>query len=388
MKSNNNASTPSTRNNITLIIIILLFTIILPSPIVIYGFQIIFLGLFSSVLFISYGYISVRNLFLTLLVITIILLWSFIQTNYLLYQELLWPQTIRVCFWIFCTFLLYKKINSFNEATFIKSLKLTILILSFSIITQFVLYYFFNYKLDYSVLLGGLESRTSYSSSIYRASGLTAEPSIISGIIVALMTLYFFFIKKFDTIFFVGSISCCFTLSTLGIFLVTIFLFIAFFKRQNILLLLLLTIPFVLFVLPEFLERYLIFKSGNDSSNNIKLIIVENLINNEHLLYLGYGFTGKSISAPTFYEALYDLTFFGSLIVLFGLPLGLLLSFTMVAIILNLSFNIKEKILIFLCLIKISSPTFIFFNLFILLVFIISHKRKNLTYEKNHIYNN
>ncbi|WP_272660884.1 hypothetical protein [Providencia sp. PROV150] len=376
MKSNNNSNIHSTRNNITLITIILLFTIILPSPVIVYGFQIIFLGLFSSVLFISHGYISVRNLFLTLLVIAIILLWSFIQTNYLLYQELLWPQTIRVCFWIFCTFLLYKKINSFNEITLIKSLKLAILILSFSVIIQFILYYFFHYKLDYSVLLGGIESRTSYSNSVYRASGLTAEPSIISGVIVALMTLYFFFIKKFDTVFFIGSISCCLTLSTLGIFLATVFLFIAFLKRQNTLLILLLIIPFVLFVLPELLDRYLIFKSGDDSSNNIKLTIIQNLINNEHLLYLGYGFTGKSISAPTFYEALYDLTFFGSLIILFGLPLGLLLSFTIIAIILNLNFNIKEKTLIFLCLIKISSPTFIFFNLFILLIFIISHKRK------------
>ncbi|EFB70735.1 hypothetical protein PROVRUST_08216 [Providencia rustigianii DSM 4541] len=354
--------------------IILFFSIILPSPIITYGTQLVFLGFISTFIYLSNNSVKIRSLIVTLSLISFILVWTSIQSFFLLHQELIWLQTMRVCFWIICSYFIFEKISRFNNDTYIKSIRIVILILSLSVIIQFSSYYLLSFNIDYSEMLGGINSRTSYSNGAFRPSGLTAEPSIISGIIVSLLTIYYLIKPKLDVYYFIGAISCFLTLSTLGIILISLYLTIILFKKNNLPIFILFLCPLLLISIPEILERYDIFQSGLDSSNNIKFEIIKNLLSSEHLLYFGYGLTGKSISAPLFYEALYDLTIFGSFFVIFGVPIGILLVITFLIFLAHINFNFKEKSLILLCFMKISSPTFIFFNLFIILIIIISQK--------------
>ncbi|MEY0515709.1 hypothetical protein AB7315_20195 [Providencia manganoxydans] len=360
--------------------ILLFFSIILPSPIVIYGTQLVFLGFISIFIFLVHNSASLKGLTITLLLVSFIFVWTAIQSKFLLHQELIWLQTIRVCFWILCVYFIYTKISKFSTNVYIKSMKIVIFILSLSVIIQFLSHYLFNINIDYSRMLGGVDSRTSYSNGTFRPSGLTAEPSIISGIIVSLLTVYYLIKPKLDFYYFLGATSCFLTLSTLGIILISSFLIIVLFKRNNLLVFMLFLFPLLLISIPEISARYDAFQSGLDSSNNIKFEIIKNLLSSEHLLYLGYGLTGKSISAPSFYEALYDLTIFGSFFIIFGIPIGILLTVGFLAFLIYLNFSLKEKTLILLCFIKISSPTFIFFNLFIILIVIIS-KKTHLRHE-------
>lgn len=103
-------------------------------------------------------------------------------------------------------------------------------------------------------------------------------------------------------------------------------------------------------------------------------MVIDNLFNNESLFLLGYGLVGYSDKAPLYYQALYDLTLFGNLCVIFGVPVGLILSMTIFLLVFNMRICLEKKILIILSFLKITIPNYIFFYFFLVLLYVITNK--------------
>lgn len=354
------------------------FSISLSSPVSVYGIQIFLLFIVSTImLLISRVSWNINSLLMYILIIFFIVLVSAIQSIYLEYQEILWLQVLRVIFWISMCFIAYPYLKNIDANIIETSLKIIIVFLSLAVYIQFIGYYAFNTVIDFSVLTGGNASRILFST--FRPSGLTAEPAIHSGIMIGLLVLLFIKNKSSSLFTIIGIVSIFLTMSIYGILSAMFFLSIYFFRRKSINLLILL-LPFLVVALslstPILFERYELYNSGQDESNMTKFDSFNNMLNKSHLLYLGYGMTGKSDSAPKFYEGLYDVTAFGSPIIIFGIPLGFLLVSLFILFIVKLKFTLQEKLLIVLAFAKLSAPTFPFFNVFILMLVLFSQKRR------------
>ncbi len=354
------------------------FSISLSSPVSVYGIQIFLLFIVTTImLLISRVSWNINSLLMYILIIFFIVLVSAIQSIYLEYQEILWLQVLRVIFWISMCFIAYPYLKNIDANIIETSLKIIIVFLSLAVYIQFIGYYAFNTVIDFSVLTGGNASRILFST--FRPSGLTAEPAIHSGIMIGLLVLLFIKNKSSSLFTIVGIVSIFLTMSIYGILSAMFFLSIYFFRRKSINLLIIL-LPFLVVALslstPILFERYELYNSGQDESNMTKFDSFNNMLNKSHLLYLGYGMTGKSDSAPKFYEGLYDVTAFGSPIIIFGIPFGFLLVSLFVLFIVKLNFTLQEKLLIVLAFAKLSAPTFPFFNVFILMLVLFSQKRR------------
>lgn len=363
------------KSSFLLFLFILCFCIILPAPIITYGTQLILLALIVILMIINSNKINIKSFIYIFIISFFILTLTYIQSIYLKHQQILWLQSIRVCFWISCCIIAYSELMKYHPTVIKKCIEKLVFIISIFIIFQYISYYIFNIVIDYSTLLGGSKSRILYNN-IFRPSGLTAEPSITSGILISLLSIYYIFNKKFNIIYLVGIISCLLSSSTIGIILASVFFIIAFTSKKNLFLILLITPLISIVLIPEIIIRYEKLINGFDSSNNIKIDVITNFINTEEIFYLGYGFIGKSESAPRFYEALYDLTIFGNSFIIFGFPIGIIVFLLLCLFIGTLNFSLKEKSLILLSMMKISSPTFPFFNIFVLLLIIVSKMRK------------
>lgn len=249
---------------------------------------------------------------------------------------------------------------------------------------QFLAFYLFHIEIDYSILSGGEPSRM-WNVLGLRPSGLTGEPSIYSGIMISMLALMFFLNKKKITVIYFGLGSVFLTLSTLGVLLGVLFFMLISLRKISFKKIVLVSFIGIItsgMLSSALLARYERFESGADVSNNVKFDIVDTMLSHSEIGLLGYGLVGKSESAPDYYTALYDLTLFGNLIVIFGIPLGIILSIGGVVCILKCKLQFYEKCLFILTLLKITIPNFIFFYIFIC---IISHILKNRTlyYEHN-----
>ncbi|EFH7645872.1 hypothetical protein B6Q94_24970 [Escherichia coli] len=137
----------------------------------------------------------------------------------------------------------------------------------------------------------------------------------------------------------------------------------------------------VVLIMPLLISRYERFINGDDVSNNVKFSVVENLLNNTSLFTLGYGVVGYSDGAPDYYQALYDLTLFGNLFVIFGIPLGIFISVYIFLMLLKIDLPLSIKALILLGVVKISIPNYIFFYLFVLMVVFYKRVLSNENYR-------
>ena len=323
---------------------------------------------------------------------------SFIHHLNLPHTEILWPITIRTLFWIFAAFLSYPYFQKITKRNLEAILACLIIINSFLVFIQFISLYAFNYNIDFSLLIGGVNSRTQFNN-LYRPTGLTAEPAFLAGYLFGLVTLLFILKKK-------SCIATCFGISAImlsmsfwGILAVSSLVFISLFnistenrrlvinKNEKIILLFFITAALVIYFAQEFGRPAQTIEAtqprpsveniftGKDGSNSTKIDTIKNMLNSPYLLMLGYGFTSNSKTSPPFYEGLYDVTFFGANISTFGVPLGVLIDiFTLWLLFKKSSFDHKGKILCVVALSKISTPTRIFFPCFILLLFIANKK--------------
>lgn len=345
-------------------------TIDLPSPIIVYGTQIIGITILSFVCMLRARVIAINGILLWMLFAILFTSITYIQTTYIAHAELIWNFYGRIVFWFLIFIILKPYIEKINITKLSRVLNLWILIYSCLLFLQFIAYYAMNITIDYSILLQGEPSRI-FNDVGLRASGLASEPSIYSGIMISLLSLSYIINKKTTGYSYLGLISIFLTFSTLGVILGVLYLIITMFHKLTLSKIVVMIAGFsciLIFLSASLVNRYDKFNSGKDISNNVKIQVIDNFIDNENILLLGYGVIGSSETAPLYYQALYDLTLFGNLIIIFGLPLGVLLSCYAFYVIISSNFSTTEKLLIFISLVKITIPNAIFFYLFVLLL--------------------
>ncbi|EHV5552249.1 hypothetical protein K0W38_003487 [Vibrio vulnificus] len=347
----------------------------LNSPVTVYGTQIV--GLFAIFLLsITLRMkVNIRLNFLFFVIFLVILVTTKLNSIYGEYTGILWLNAMRSSFWAFIAFNLYAYIKYQPKAYLESSLRIIILISVFFVYVQFVSFYVFHFNFDLSTFLGGDPARSG-SGHIFRPVGLTTEPAIHSGFMLGMLTLYYICRSKVDSVVMLGLSSLFLSMSVFGIISALIFIIVTCFNFRSyvsiIIGLFLLIISFY-FVFDILQSRLDLFLSGGDGSNNVKVTILKDIVYNDVVSMIGFGFVGKTSDAPLYYEALYDMTLPINLIVLFGLPIGLIaLSITLV-LFFKLQFDRRSKALIALTFLKVSSLTSIFFPCFVCILYCLNN---------------
>lgn len=364
-------------NDNPLMVFIVIFgcCIELSAPIIVYGLQIVFLFFISCWLVLMKRISSFNNKNVLFLCFIFFVLTSFtlFQQSYLEHQELLVMQYVRVVFWVVYGWIVFLYLRTQSLSSISIALKYAILVMSVSVLIQFVAYYFISESvIDYSLLLGGVPSRILFE--IFRPSGLTTEPAIYSGIMMGLLSIYYCIVKRIDSVILAGGGSIFLTQSIAGIIMISLYFFVIIFSKPTIMKFsfVFVALCFVLMAVYPLLEaRYERLITGDDSSNSTKIETFENMLSTDQIMYAGYGLVGKSESAPSYYEGLYDVTIWGAMIVIFGVPVGILFNVAIFLFIMRMPVDFTKKTLLLISLIKLTSPMFLFFNVFVALVFII-----------------
>lgn len=300
--------------------------------------------------------------------------------NYIGLNEILYKKYILVIFWSLMSLL---SINIFIHTPndIIKSsLSTVICIMSLFVILQFFSYYVLNITIDFSIITGGIESRSYFGN--YRPSGFLPEPAVYCGHMSGLLSLYLFYNKKIDKYFILGVFSIFLTQSTVGVILVSLIISIyllSFKKNKNKLLLILAFLMIILlFIAPEIINRINLFVQGTDTSNNLKINAVLNFLKDDNIFILGYGLVSKDhLELPTYYEAIKDLTIFGSIFSIFGVFFGMIIITSLLYVFIISKIELLYKLILFIPLLKLCSPSYAFFHIYILLFFIILLEKKH-----------
>ncbi|WP_416732967.1 hypothetical protein [Escherichia coli] len=266
-----------------------------------------------------------------------------------------------------------------DKDTLERSINAALVVFMLSLFIQVVSKLLFGSIVDYSMLIGGEPSRNMMTGVGFRPTGLTAEPSVYCGITAWLITLRYAINKKIDYLFLLSCVSMTFTLSFVGIFLCFLMLCVGMMRIKMIIPVIAIFVIGYLSVLNIVNDRIVLFLSGADGSNNIKIETILDFIGNQNLYIFGYGLIGKSESAPSFYESLYDMTIFGNFITIFGLPFGVLCIVLYCVFIIKIKITKRAKLMMLLSSLKISLPFFAVFYMAIAMICAISNKNKALT---------
>lgn len=355
------------------------------SAVSLYGFSIILFGLIVFILCIKSLHVDLNVLLLALVFIILLSIVTFLQLpryrDYSGLEKIFISRVLLSIYWIICIAMISGAIENLKKIQIEKSISIVIILMSSFVFIQTICYYLFNQVVDFSELTGGDLSR-SYYGVLYRPSGFLPEPAMYSGHMTALMALYLFCKKKIDYVFYLGFISVFLTFSTAGM-LLNILLYIVFSisHKKNMffyLLFIVVASAFCIFILPLLFDRFDLFLNGGDASNNIKIDAVNNLLSHDDILYYGYGIIGRDHpSLPSYFDALRDLTIFGAFYTVFGVIIGtaLLIVFTLFWLGSNLDF--KYKVLLFIPLLKLSNPCYLFFYIYMLVYFLILKRGKH-----------
>ena len=123
-------------------------------------------------------------------------------------------------------------------------------------------------------------------------------------------------------------------------------------------------------------ERFTRFESGNDGSNNAKLEVIKYYFSDLGIILFGFSTPNTSkFTPPDFFHALGDLGFVFNAIGRYGLIVGGLVIAIIIIGLLKTKTTLREKILLFLGVLKLNilAP---FFIIMVIVVGKISNERK------------
>ncbi|GDX04563.1 polymerase [Buttiauxella sp. A111] len=234
--------------------------------------------------------------------------------------------------------------------------------IKFHIITfllQFFAFKLFNIDIDYGKLLLGPPHRSSYDGFDYRATGVFAEPSIFSIHMLTLLVMKYILENKNSIMVYIALACMAISGSTFSVICVALF-FILTIKF---------TIKWVVggvatfFVLSPIVYENILWRmsyvaSGNDGSTSYKLNLLKTLYEDATVFNIGHGMVGYYENAPDYLQSLFDMTLFGSNILVFGFWLGGVLSIIWVTYFIRFQ-KISLRMMI-LCLLPCLKLTFLF----------------------------
>ncbi len=265
--------------------------------------------------------------------------------------------------------------ESFTLRNLNKAITVALVVNFIFFMLQFLMYYIGNFYLDYGQMTGG-EGGRNFSNELFRASGIFSEPAEYCSAMICLVSIKYFIEKSLSRFSLLILITVMLSFSVIGLIQAIAFLFIANFRKiykrpLNLILFCLICFTAFLIFKDYLFERYDLFILGQDGSNNTKIDTISFFIDNKSYLYGGAGLMGYDLySMPLFFQGLYDLTFWGANVTIFGLILGLVINFAFFLFLL-LNFNAKKIGIILICLLKINvmiyaSYWFFIFSLIIL----------------------
>ncbi|ENB8310605.1 O49 family O-antigen polymerase, partial [Escherichia coli] len=174
---------------------------------------------------------------------------------------------------------------------------------------------------------GGIGTRNDYGS-LYRASGIFNEPAEYSSAITVLVVSSFLINRKLSLLNIIALISTMLSFSFVGIIQSFFVIYIVLFRnlcRKPVYIFLIIGIVILVWIsfFDLFIDRYEAFINGSDGSNNTKLDTLNFFLTHTEYLLGGAGLIGYDPETmPLFMQGLYDLTFFGSCISIFGIVIG------------------------------------------------------------------
>lgn len=317
---------------------------------------------------------SVAKIFLF---VSVFVFFSLVQFYLAKYSEIFWLNTFRIVLWGSVAYLVFDYFLVVGKPGLLKSLYFAGGIALTFFYIQWFAYYFFGEKIDYSLLLGGVESRLNFGLAGFRPGGLTSEPAIYSSFIFCISLAVYLINQKHNVFNYLCLISIVLSQSTVALIMLVLYVLILSFSRVRTMLLgICVSLTGYAYFFDQFSRRIELFSSGEDVSNNIKLSLVRDFVEHSELTMFGYGFVGVSKSAPVYYGGIYDLTLWGSNITTFGVIFGVLLNIYMLVALWRSKFNLFEKGLILVASIKMGTPMLIFFPYGLMLLALINNGRK------------
>lgn len=262
--------------------------------------------------------------------------------------------------------------DKFNFKDLTKAIDVILFINIALFLVQFLAFYIFSYRVDYSSLTGGVGTRNDYGI-LFRASGIFNEPAEYSAAMTVLVVVRFLINRKLNKLSVLSLITTILSFSFVGIIqsFSVLFLILSrnFYKKPSYFLwAIFLSILGGIIFLDMFIERYTAFIDGSDGSNNTKLDTINFFLTNSEYLTGGAGLIGYDpLSMPLFMQGLYDLTFFGSSITIFGIYIGIFINILLIGFIIR-NYRFLDAALIFICLLKINVMIYAMYWFFIILV--------------------
>ncbi|MCR9944551.1 hypothetical protein [Vibrio owensii] len=227
-------------------------------------------------------------------------------------------------------------------------------------ILQNLLWYILSYKLDFGLLLGGVEGRSSFYGA-YRPTGVYAEPSIYSGYMSLFVSFRYVLAKRMDWVFYIGLLTIPLSLSTYAVlsFLILVMLFFGKVNIRSGLISIMLILGSGYYFYESLINRYELFLSGEDGSNNTKLYVISKWYNDD-LYFTGFGVI-KKVLYDGVMDGFGDISLYINLPMLFGVPIGIFASILFISMIVRKKISIRDKMILLFCFVKISgfaSPAF------------------------------
>lgn len=241
---------------------------------------------------------------------------------------------------------------------------------------QYISFKVFHIDIDYGKLLLGPPHRSSYNGFDYRATGVFAEPSIFAAHMICLLVMKYVIARSNSLLTYVAlfcmvlSGSTVSVLSVLAYFIITIRFTLKWLKSD--------LLPF-LFLIPSILGnlfwRGAYISSGNDGSTTFKIDLIKSFFNESSIFNIGYGMVGYYKGAPEYLQSIFDITVFGSSLIVFGFWFGAFVSLVWMSVFYKVSkISIRLSIL---CLLPCLKLTFLFPIFWLYLKFLTEYVRKN-----------
>ena len=178
---------------------------------------------------------------------------------------------------------LFLSIIKDRQKDLVDSIELVLVVHLFAFFLQYFVFYFFNYKIDYLVLITGEESRIDgygVLTDLVRSSGLFNEPASYSLYIGFFSIILLIYNRKINPILFFSFISCLISFSVSGILyaFLAYFIYFIFIKRSilNLLSWLVFVFFFILYFGLEYFELFLSYFENRflgddlDGSTNVR----------------------------------------------------------------------------------------------------------------------
>lgn len=253
-------------------------------------------------------------------------------------------------------------------------------------LVQLALYRTTGFDLDVGKLLGGLGHRALTPDGLYRPTGVFDEPAIYAMFTSALLVCRMFYCKNKDIIFWLALACLCLTMSLVAYILAAGIFFAYGSMTVRIVCIVLGMAAVALLFSPLMSDTYVGIRaanvfSGADASTNSKSILLQDWLNTPQLWDFGFGFIGLRDWTPSYYDAMFDLSFYLSILVVLGFMSGLCV---LVWFFLALVFStrpLSDKLAILVVLLKLTALQFPM--LWILMALFFSKSRNRVETDKS-----